>query len=173
MPRVNKLRMINNLPKAYARVCEISQLLGYDKPPNFSPKKSQLISDRLILVGEDGEQICTYSLEQPDVNTVVLANGKAITDHEFHKLKGENIEDTGFYLDCQCSNCIRRRDNHTKKVAEELSVGLDEHYVAIKVPKEQKITSVSPDLNERLPSEYKFPPVIVGYYHTSTADNLP
>lgn len=174
MPRVNKLKMATHLPRAYARACEASQRLGLQPPSKYNAKNCTLISDRLSIKDEDGCLICTFDLEQPYQNRLVLASGKVITDHEYHQLLEAETQEGNYYSDCECISCINNREKQTKKKAEELSRQLSERVIIVGLPKDKKINSISPEVNQKLPNEYKNPTrnlVIVGYFSTSTDSN--
>jgi hypothetical protein len=174
MPRLNKLKMAKYLPVGYSRLCAVSQLLGLPTPDKFCPKNSELSQEALTLRSSNGDLLCKFWIEPPNQNRIELPNGKALTEHDYYVLAGNQINTSGFIEGCGCTSCEGCRSAYLRDKADEISHALQKRVVPVGLPKDQRVNSTSPEVNERLPEVYRIPkpiPVIVGYVPLVTDGN--
>jgi hypothetical protein len=163
LPRLSKLKMIKYLPIAYDRVVRVCKSLDLPAPNPYSPKYSKLSGDILTLRDNGTKILCHMYLGNSlnSVNALTLHNGRVISEHEYHLIEGEALNEHGYIPLCQCKYCAKAAAEQSTELKETIAGAFSDRSFAIHVPKEEKITDISPEKRDLLPTEFRVPSVML------------
>jgi hypothetical protein len=161
LPRVNKLKMLKYLPLAFERLVLVSSQLDLPPPAPFNTKHSSLEDDLLTLRSDDASLLASlYVGTKPElVNHLFLPSNKTISEHQFHTMIGEQPDANGALHSCWCKNCRDIVSAPNERISDAIAEDFIERDFRVPIKVKHKINSLSPEVNERLPTEYRFQPV--------------